>query len=96
MERNQLVHESNAPSEGGARSGVPARSEVLVVGAGPVGLAVATSLVGHGHSVTVVDCQSAGQNTFHPARDGSGAAAAPAKPGLRPLALVRLSAIGQR
>jgi 2-polyprenyl-6-methoxyphenol hydroxylase-like FAD-dependent oxidoreductase len=39
------------------------RTEVLVVGAGPVGLAVAASLAGHGHDVTVVDRQAAGANT---------------------------------
>jgi len=38
-------------------SELPARTEVLVVGAGPVGLTVAASLVGHGHEVTVVDRQ---------------------------------------
>jgi 2-polyprenyl-6-methoxyphenol hydroxylase-like FAD-dependent oxidoreductase len=42
---------------------LPDRTEVLVVGAGPVGLAVATSLAGHGHDVTVVDRQAAGANT---------------------------------
>jgi 2-polyprenyl-6-methoxyphenol hydroxylase-like FAD-dependent oxidoreductase len=44
-------------------SELPGRTEVLVVGAGPVGLAVATSLVGHGHDVTVVERQAAGANT---------------------------------
>jgi 2-polyprenyl-6-methoxyphenol hydroxylase-like FAD-dependent oxidoreductase len=44
-------------------SELPGRSEVLVVGAGPVGLAVAASLVGHGHDVTVVDRQATGANT---------------------------------
>jgi 2-polyprenyl-6-methoxyphenol hydroxylase-like FAD-dependent oxidoreductase len=44
-------------------SGIPERTEVLVVGAGPVGLAVAVSLRGHGHEVTVVDRQAAGANT---------------------------------
>src|SRR5690242_5080485 len=39
------------------------RTEVLVVGAGPVGLAVAASLAGHGHDVTVIDRQAAGANT---------------------------------
>ncbi len=39
------------------------RTEVLVVGAGPVGLAVAASVAGHGHDVTVVDRQAAGANT---------------------------------
>jgi 2-polyprenyl-6-methoxyphenol hydroxylase-like FAD-dependent oxidoreductase len=36
---------------------------VLVVGAGPVGLAVAASLVEHGHDTAVVDRQVAGANT---------------------------------
>ena len=54
-------------------SGIPERTEVLVVGAGPVGLAVAVSLAGHGRDVTVVDKQAAGANTsrasvVHPAR----------------------------
>jgi 2-polyprenyl-6-methoxyphenol hydroxylase-like FAD-dependent oxidoreductase len=44
-------------------SELPGRTEVLVVGAGPVGLAVAASLAGHGHDVTVVDRQAAGANT---------------------------------
>ncbi|WP_344211549.1 FAD-dependent oxidoreductase [Kribbella sancticallisti] len=39
------------------------RTEVLVVGAGPVGLAVAVSLAGQGREVTVVDRQAAGANT---------------------------------
>src|SRR4029078_12176136 len=39
------------------------RTEVLVVGAGPVGLAVAASLAGHGHDVTVVDRQETGADT---------------------------------
>ena len=34
-----------------------------MVGAGPVGLAVAASLAGHGHDVTVVDRQATGANT---------------------------------
>ena len=42
---------------------LPGRTEVLVVGAGPVGLAVAASLAGHGHDVTVVDRQATGANT---------------------------------
>ena len=42
---------------------LPDRAEVVVVGAGPVGLAVAISLVGHGHDVTVVDRQATGANT---------------------------------
>jgi 2-polyprenyl-6-methoxyphenol hydroxylase-like FAD-dependent oxidoreductase len=44
-------------------SELPDRTEVLVVGAGPVGLAVAASLAGHGHDVTVVDRQVTGANT---------------------------------
>ncbi|TWD80635.1 2-polyprenyl-6-methoxyphenol hydroxylase-like FAD-dependent oxidoreductase [Kribbella amoyensis] len=42
---------------------LPERTDVLVVGAGPVGLAVAATLAGHGHDVTVVDRQAAGANT---------------------------------
>ena len=42
---------------------LPDQTEVLVVGAGPVGLTVAASLVGHGHDVTVVDRQTTGANT---------------------------------
>jgi 2-polyprenyl-6-methoxyphenol hydroxylase-like FAD-dependent oxidoreductase len=42
---------------------LPGRTEVLVVGAGPVGLAVAVSLAGHGHDITVVDRQATGANT---------------------------------
>ena len=41
---------------------LPGQTEVLVVGAGPVGLAVAASLAGHGHDVTVVDRQATGAN----------------------------------
>jgi 2-polyprenyl-6-methoxyphenol hydroxylase-like FAD-dependent oxidoreductase len=44
-------------------NGIPDRTEVLVVGAGPVGLAVAVSLVQHGREVTVIDRQAAGANT---------------------------------
>ena len=44
-------------------SELPDRTEVLVVGAGPVGLAVAASLAGHGQDVTVVDRQATGANT---------------------------------
>ena len=44
-------------------SELPGRTQVLVVGAGPVGLAVAASLAGHGHDVTVVDRQAAGAKT---------------------------------
>jgi 2-polyprenyl-6-methoxyphenol hydroxylase-like FAD-dependent oxidoreductase len=42
---------------------LPRRTEVLVVGAGPIGLAIAASLVGHGHDVTVLDRQAVGANT---------------------------------
>jgi len=42
---------------------LPRRTDVLIVGAGPVGLAVAASLAGHGHDVTVVDQQATGANT---------------------------------
>ncbi|HEV8098140.1 MAG TPA: NAD(P)/FAD-dependent oxidoreductase [Gaiellaceae bacterium] len=42
---------------------LPDRTQVVVVGAGPVGLAVAASLVGHGHDVTVVDGNATGANT---------------------------------
>ena len=38
-------------------SELPGRTEVLVVGAGPVGLAVAASLAGHGHDVTVEEVE---------------------------------------
>ncbi|TDU89818.1 2-polyprenyl-6-methoxyphenol hydroxylase-like FAD-dependent oxidoreductase [Kribbella voronezhensis] len=44
-------------------NGIPEHTEVLVVGAGPVGLAVAVSLAGHGREVAVVDRQAAGANT---------------------------------
>jgi 2-polyprenyl-6-methoxyphenol hydroxylase-like FAD-dependent oxidoreductase len=44
-------------------SELPGETEVLVVGAGPVGLAVSASLAGHGHDVTVVERQPAGANT---------------------------------
>ena len=44
-------------------SELPDRTDVLVVGAGPVGLAVAASLAGHGRDVTVVDRQATGANT---------------------------------
>jgi 2-polyprenyl-6-methoxyphenol hydroxylase-like FAD-dependent oxidoreductase len=44
-------------------SELPVRTDVLVVGAGPVGLTVAASLAGHGHDVTVVDRQAAGAHT---------------------------------
>ncbi len=42
---------------------IPERTEVLVVGAGPVGLAVAAALAGQGREVTVIDRQAAGANT---------------------------------
>ncbi|MEU4390970.1 NAD(P)/FAD-dependent oxidoreductase [Kribbella sp. NPDC023855] len=42
---------------------IPEQTEVLVVGAGPVGLAVAASLAGQGRQVTVVDRQAVGANT---------------------------------
>jgi len=41
----------------------PKQAEVVVVGAGPVGLAVAAGLRLHGHSVVVVDKQAEGANT---------------------------------
>jgi 2-polyprenyl-6-methoxyphenol hydroxylase-like FAD-dependent oxidoreductase len=44
-------------------SELPGGTDVLVVGAGPVGLAVAASLAGDGHDVTVVDPQATGANT---------------------------------
>jgi 2-polyprenyl-6-methoxyphenol hydroxylase-like FAD-dependent oxidoreductase len=44
-------------------SELPGRTEVVVVGAGPVGLAVAASLTEHGHGVTVVERQAAGAHT---------------------------------
>lgn len=42
---------------------IPQQAEVVVVGAGPVGLAVAVGLRLHGHDVVVVDQQAAGANT---------------------------------
>lgn len=42
---------------------IPEQAEVVVVGAGPVGLAVAVGLRLHGHDVVVVDQQAAGANT---------------------------------
>lgn len=42
---------------------IPKQAEVVVVGAGPVGLAVAVGLRLHGHDVVVVDQQAAGANT---------------------------------
>jgi 2-polyprenyl-6-methoxyphenol hydroxylase-like FAD-dependent oxidoreductase len=44
-------------------NGLPEQAEVLVVGAGPVGLALATSLADRGHEVVVIDRQAAGANT---------------------------------
>jgi 2-polyprenyl-6-methoxyphenol hydroxylase-like FAD-dependent oxidoreductase len=44
-------------------SRLPATTDVLVVGAGPAGLAVATTLASHGLQTTVVDRQEAGANT---------------------------------
>jgi 2-polyprenyl-6-methoxyphenol hydroxylase-like FAD-dependent oxidoreductase len=44
-------------------SGLPDRTDVLVVGAGPVGLAVAASVAGHGHDVAVVEREAAGAHT---------------------------------
>ncbi|WP_242001971.1 FAD-dependent oxidoreductase [Kribbella steppae] len=41
----------------------PKQADVVVVGAGPVGLAVAVGLRLHGHSVAVVDKQAEGSNT---------------------------------
>jgi len=41
----------------------PQQAEVVVVGAGPVGLAVAVGLRLHGHDVVVVDKQAEGANT---------------------------------
>lgn len=41
----------------------PQSADVVVVGAGPVGLAVAAGLRLHGHSVVVVDQQAEGSNT---------------------------------
>ncbi|MEU4288421.1 NAD(P)/FAD-dependent oxidoreductase [Kribbella sp. NPDC026596] len=41
----------------------PQKADVVVVGAGPVGLAVAAGLRLHGHSVVVVDRQAEGSNT---------------------------------
>jgi len=42
---------------------VPTQTEVLVVGAGPVGLATAISLIAAGHDVTLIDGQGEGANT---------------------------------
>ncbi|TCO46145.1 2-polyprenyl-6-methoxyphenol hydroxylase-like FAD-dependent oxidoreductase [Kribbella antiqua] len=42
---------------------IPKNADVVVVGAGPVGLAVAAALRQHGHDVVVVDNQAEGANT---------------------------------
>lgn len=42
---------------------IPSHTDVLVVGAGPVGLAVGVALAGNGVDVTVVDRQAEGANT---------------------------------
>ncbi|MBF6210818.1 FAD-dependent oxidoreductase [Nocardia puris] len=42
---------------------IPTTTEVLIVGAGPVGLAAALALVQRGHDVTIVDNQAEGANT---------------------------------
>ncbi|RBO92698.1 FAD-dependent oxidoreductase [Nocardia puris] len=42
---------------------IPTTTEVLIVGAGPVGLAAALALVRRGHDVTIVDNQAEGANT---------------------------------
>lgn len=42
---------------------IPTSTEVLIVGAGPVGLAAALALVQRGHDVTIVDNQAEGANT---------------------------------
>ncbi|MEV5960740.1 NAD(P)/FAD-dependent oxidoreductase [Kribbella sp. NPDC051952] len=42
---------------------IPESADVVVVGAGPVGLAVAAGLRLHGHSVAVIDKQAEGANT---------------------------------
>ncbi|WP_224241047.1 FAD-dependent oxidoreductase [Hyalangium gracile] len=42
---------------------IPARTDVLVVGAGPVGLATAATLAGHQVDVTVLDAQPEAANT---------------------------------
>ncbi|TDX08786.1 NAD(P)/FAD-dependent oxidoreductase [Kribbella sp. VKM Ac-2566] len=42
---------------------IPQQAEIVVVGAGPVGLAVAVGLRLHGHDVVVVDQQAEGANT---------------------------------
>lgn len=39
------------------------KTEVLIIGAGPVGLTAAVVLTQHGHDVVVVDAQAAGANT---------------------------------
>lgn len=42
---------------------LPASSDVLIVGAGPVGLAVAVSLLSRGRKVSIIDDHSVGENT---------------------------------
>src|SRR6476661_754748 len=42
---------------------LPRQTDVLVVGAGPVGLATAAALAGEGVDVTVIDRQAEGGNT---------------------------------
>ncbi len=42
---------------------IPARTDVLVVGAGPVGLATAATLAGHKADVTIIDAQPEATNT---------------------------------
>jgi 2-polyprenyl-6-methoxyphenol hydroxylase-like FAD-dependent oxidoreductase len=42
---------------------LPTTTDVLIVGAGPTGLALAVSLAARGHDVTVVDAQAEGANT---------------------------------
>jgi 2-polyprenyl-6-methoxyphenol hydroxylase-like FAD-dependent oxidoreductase len=42
---------------------IPDHADVVVVGAGPVGLAVAASLAQHGHDVAVIDRQSEAAHT---------------------------------
>jgi 2-polyprenyl-6-methoxyphenol hydroxylase-like FAD-dependent oxidoreductase len=42
---------------------LPASTDVLVVGAGPVGLATAVALMARGRQVTIADSQAEGQNT---------------------------------
>lgn len=42
---------------------LPATTDVLIVGAGPVGLSAAVALAHAGHDVTIVDNQAEGANT---------------------------------